>query len=86
MSRTVRYIDDILVTGGSEDEHLMNLELVLERLKTHGITVSAPHTVTNVSPGSLSFSAERAKDHAGWISFGKLQSRSCERSKKNKVA
>ena len=39
MSRTVCYIDDILVTGGSEDEHLMNLELVLERLKTHGITV-----------------------------------------------
>ena len=39
MSRTVCYIDDFLVTGGSEDEHLMNLELVLERLKTHGITV-----------------------------------------------
>ena len=37
--RTVCYIDDILVIGGSEDEHLMNLELVLERLKTHGITV-----------------------------------------------
>ena len=39
MSRTVCYNDDVLVTGGSEDEHLMNLELVLERLKTHGITV-----------------------------------------------
>ena len=37
--RTVCYVDDILVTGGSEDEHLMNLELVLERLKTHVITV-----------------------------------------------
>ena len=37
--RTVCYIDDILVTGGSEEEHLRNLELVLERLKTHGITV-----------------------------------------------
>lgn len=35
MSRTVCYIDDILVTGGSEEEHLRNLELVLERLKTH---------------------------------------------------
>ena len=37
--RTVCYIDDTLVTGGSEEEHLRNLELVLERLKTHGITV-----------------------------------------------
>ena len=34
--KMVCYIDDVLVT---EDEHLMNLELVLERLKTHGITV-----------------------------------------------
>eukprot|EP00731_Ephydatia_muelleri_P022229 Em0014g820a len=39
MSRTVCYIDDILITGDSEDEHLKNLELVLGRLKTHGITV-----------------------------------------------
>ena len=39
MPRTVCYIDDILVTGGSEYKHLMNLELVLEHLKTHGITL-----------------------------------------------
>ena len=39
MSRTVCYIDDILITGDSEDEHLKNLERVLGRLKTHGITV-----------------------------------------------
>eukprot|EP00731_Ephydatia_muelleri_P026680 Em0018g780a len=39
MSRTVCYIDDILITGDSEDEHLKNLELVLGRLKTHGIMV-----------------------------------------------
>eukprot|EP00731_Ephydatia_muelleri_P013358 Em0007g668a len=39
MSRTVCSIDDILITGDSEDDHLKNLELVLGRLKTHGITV-----------------------------------------------
>ena len=39
MSRTVCYFDDILITGDSEDEHLKNLERVLGRLKTHGITV-----------------------------------------------
>ena len=31
------YIDDILVTGGSEEEHLRNLEEVLRRLQAHGI-------------------------------------------------
>ena len=31
------YIDDILVTGASEAEHLKNLEEVLRRLRAHGI-------------------------------------------------
>ena len=31
------YIDDILVTGSNESEHLRNLEQVFNRLKEHGI-------------------------------------------------
>ena len=31
------YIDDILVTGTSEEEHLRNLEQVLRRLQEYGI-------------------------------------------------
>ena len=31
------YIDDILVTGASEEEHLHNLEEVLKRLQQHGV-------------------------------------------------
>jgi len=33
------YIDDILVTGASEAEHLANLERVLQRLRDHGIRI-----------------------------------------------
>ena len=33
----VCYIDDILVTGSNESEHLRNLEQVFNRLKEHGI-------------------------------------------------
>ena len=35
----VCYIDDILVTGESEEEHLRNLEEVLKRLRQHGIRI-----------------------------------------------
>ena len=31
------YLDDILVTGRSEEEHMCHLELVLSRLQKHGI-------------------------------------------------
>ena len=33
----VCYIDDILITGADEEEHLWNLEEVLKRLQQHGI-------------------------------------------------
>ena len=31
------YIDDILVTGKTDEEHLMNLEKVFARLQEHGL-------------------------------------------------
>ena len=31
------YIDDILTTGGTDEEHLRNLEEVLRRLQAHSI-------------------------------------------------
>ena len=34
------YIDDIIVTGADDDEHIHNLEEVLARLRTHGIHFS----------------------------------------------
>lgn len=33
------YLDDILVTGSTEHEHLQNLEQVLRRLQYHGVRV-----------------------------------------------
>ena len=33
------YLDDILITGASDDEHLKNLEAVLQRFQNHGIRV-----------------------------------------------
>ena len=37
VSGAMCYIDDILVTGATEEEHLRNLEEVLRRLQAHGI-------------------------------------------------
>ena len=33
----VCYIDDILVTGKTDEEHLINLEKVFNRLQEHGL-------------------------------------------------
>ena len=33
------FIDDILITGKNDEDHLKRLQLVLERLKTHGIVL-----------------------------------------------
>ena len=35
--QTLCFIDDILITGSSEEEHLKNLEEVLSRLQAHGV-------------------------------------------------
>ena len=43
--RTICYIDDILITGVNDQEHLANLEEVLRQLQYHGITLKK----TNVS-------------------------------------
>ena len=37
MSRVTCYLDDILVTGATAEEHLRNLDEVLTRLKKHGV-------------------------------------------------
>ena len=48
---TVCYIDDILVTGDTEEEHLRNLEEVLRRLQHHGIRVKfIPNMSTTLNP------------------------------------
>ena len=36
--RVICYIDDILVTGTTEEDHLHNLEEVLKRLENHGFS------------------------------------------------
>lgn len=37
LPKVICYIDDILVTGSMEAEHLQNLEAVLKRLQRYGI-------------------------------------------------
>ena len=39
LSHVICYLDDILITGANDEEHLRNVELVLERLRKHGIRV-----------------------------------------------
>ena len=36
---TVVYIDDILITGEMEEEHLHNIDTVMSRLKEEGLTL-----------------------------------------------
>ena len=37
MPNVICYLDDILITGASDQEHLKNLKVVLVQLKEHGI-------------------------------------------------
>ena len=37
LSHVICYLDDTLITGANDEEHLRNVELVLERLRKHGI-------------------------------------------------
>ena len=37
MGKVACYLDDILITGSTEEEHLSNLEEVLRRLQAHGV-------------------------------------------------
>ena len=39
LPKVVTYIDDILVTGQDADEHLKNLDMVLERLEKANVTL-----------------------------------------------
>ena len=36
------YLDDILVTGATEEEHLRNLDQVLQRLQAYGFRLKLP--------------------------------------------
>ena len=42
ISKTVTYLDDILVTGKDGREHFQILEIVLQRLSRHGFKLSRP--------------------------------------------
>ena len=37
MGKVTCFLDDILITGNSDEEHLMNLSEVLQRLQSHGV-------------------------------------------------
>jgi len=39
LSNVLCYLDDILITGATDQEHIRNLEEVLKRLQDHGIKV-----------------------------------------------
>ena len=39
LSRVICYLDDILITGETEEEHLQNIELVLDKLRKYGIRI-----------------------------------------------
>ena len=42
LSKVTCYIDDILITGDTEQEHLQNLEQVLQRLRQYRIQARRP--------------------------------------------
>ena len=37
MEKVTCYLDDILITGTADEEHLINLSEVLKRLQNHGV-------------------------------------------------
>ena len=37
LPKVICYLDDILITGTSEEEHIRNVEEVLQRLKENGV-------------------------------------------------
>ena len=40
MEKVTCYLDDILITGTSDEEHLMNLSEVVQRLQNHGVRLN----------------------------------------------
>ena len=42
LSGVICYIDDILITGSEDKEHLQNLERVFQRLQSHGVRLKNP--------------------------------------------
>eukprot|EP00731_Ephydatia_muelleri_P009139 Em0004g1477a len=69
IKHVVCYIDDILVTGSNEIEHLRNLEQVFNRLKEHGIRLRMVNYyakfLPNVSTHLFPLYALLKKEH-GW--------------------
>lgn len=49
LPHTAVYIDDILVTGSSEDDHLANLDKVMTRLESAGLTLRQSKCVFGAS-------------------------------------
>ena len=39
------YLDDVLVTGPNKEEHLKNLDKVMNRLKSAGVTLKQPKCI-----------------------------------------
>ena len=52
IQRVVAYIDDILITGESEQEHLKNLDEVLKRLEAAGLRLKQVYDGRSGIPGT----------------------------------
>jgi hypothetical protein len=42
-------LDDMIITGKSDDEHLQNLENVLQRLQDNGLRANIKHLISNTN-------------------------------------
>ena len=60
LSNVLCYLDDILITGATDQEHICNLEEVLKRLQCHGIKVQ--NTVVWEKFGVKKFSSDATYD------------------------